>query len=71
MLVKEPLRGMVIGRGRKKLVARKDAARVSIRNKYRLPAGIEQNRVGGFRTDPFQRQKLRAGARCVLSKKRV
>ena len=62
MLVKELLRRIVIRRGRKKVVARKDAARVSIRNKHRVPSGIEQNRVGSFRADPFERQKLRAGA---------
>ena len=71
MLVKELLRGRVICRGGKKLMARKDAARVSIRNKYGLPPGIEQNRVGGFRADSFERQKLRAGASGALSKKRV
>ena len=71
MLVQESLRGMVISRGREKMVARKNAARVSIRNKYRVPPRIKQNRVGGFRTNPFQCQKLRAGARCVLSEKRV
>ena len=71
MLVKELLRGMVICRGGKKLVARKDAARVSIRNKYGLPAGIEQNCVGGFHADSFERQKLRAGASGAQRKKRV
>jgi hypothetical protein len=55
MLVKELLRGIVISRGGKKLVPRKDAARVSIRNKYGQPPGIEQNRVGGFRADSFER----------------
>jgi len=71
MLVKELLRGLVICRGRDKLVARQDAARVRIRNKYRLPPGIEQDRVGGFRADSRERQKLRAGAVGAERKKRV
>lgn len=71
MLVQEPLRGMIIGRGRKEIMSRKDAARVGIRNKYRMPSGIEQNGVGSFRADPFQRQKLRAGACGALSEERV
>ena len=62
MLVKELLRGIVIRRRGKKLVARKDAARVSVGNKYGLTAGIEQNGVGGFRADSVERQKLGAGA---------
>jgi hypothetical protein len=71
MLVKEMLRGRVICRGGKKMVARKDAARVSIRNKHGLPPGIEQNGVGGFRADSFERQKLCAGASGAQRKKRV
>ena len=71
MLVKELLRGIVIRRRGKKLVPRKDAARVSIRNKYGLPAGIEQNCVGGFRADSLEGQKLRAGARGAQGKERV
>ena len=71
MLMKELLRGTVIGRGGKKLMTRKDAAGVSVRNKYGLPAGIEQNCVGRFHTDAFERQKLRAGLSGALRKQRV
>ncbi len=52
-------------------MARQDAARVSIRNKYGLPSGIEQDRVGGLGADTLERQKLCAGARGAQSKERV
>ena len=56
MLMKKLLRGMVVGGGGKQLMARKNAARVSVRNEYRMPAGIKQNGVRCFRTDSIVRQ---------------
>src|ERR1700722_15704456 len=71
MPVEELLRRIVIGGGGEKPVARKNAARVGVGNKYRVPAGIEQNGVGSLRTDSFVGQKLRAGGCRPLGKQRA
>jgi len=70
VLVKEVMRGGVIRPGRKKSMPRKNPSRIGVRNKCRVPPGIEQNCVGGFRPDPFEGQKLGAGAIGFLSEQR-
>ena len=71
MLVKEFPRSLVVRRGRKQLMARKDAARVRVRNKHRVPAGVKQDGVGGFWADPLKSQELGARFSSALSKERV
>jgi hypothetical protein len=71
MLVKKALRGLVTVLRRNQFMPRQNTARISIGNKERLLAGIEQNGVRGFRAQASERQQLRPGRILRLCKQRV